>query len=260
MSDNGTYGYAIDSVEKAARTLMMLRDRPSIRAADVAVELNVARSTAHRMVSTLAQTGLLRRNTPEKTYSAGPALIDLSRSVSGSIDVRAAVGPALSSLAERTGETAQFLVRERDEVVFVDAAEGTRIIRAASRVGTRLPAHVTAAGKCLLAELPRAEVEPLYTSTRHWPDGTAHAIRGREELLRELDEVTEKGWALNRSESEPDLFGLAMAVHDAAGTAIGAITISGPHARMVAEQSSILTELQREIVLLERGAASRTIS
>jgi IclR family acetate operon transcriptional repressor len=257
-SDVAAHSYAIESVENAAKTLLMLRDRPSIRAIDVSTELGVARSTAHRMVTTLARAGLLRRGASDKSYTAGYALVELGMAVIGTADLRAEIAPVLTHLAATTGETTHFLIREQDEVVFVSVAEGSHIIRASSRVGSRLPAHVTSAGKCLLAALSEDQLSALYPARRRLAGGTDGAIRTRKRLFEEIEEVAARGWAVNRSESEPGLVAVSAAVHDARGTALGAISVSGPADRIEPRIAHIVAAMQAAIADLERDLSRRT--
>lgn len=257
MANESEYTYAIDSVENAARTLLMLRDRPSIRAIDVASELGVARSTAHRMVTTLQRCGLLRRDEKDKSYSAGYALVELGMAVIGAADVTAEVAPVLALLAAETGETAHFLVRENDEVLFVSATEGSHVIRAASRVGTRLPAHITSAGRCLLAALPSEEFERLYPPGRLLRGGTHAAIRTRAQLAKDLERVAAEGYAVNFAESEPSLVAVSAPVHGARGEALGAISISGPADRLEPKVSQIADALRSTTARLEQSLTRR---
>lgn len=255
--DNGGYEYAIESVENAARVLLMLRSRPAVRVVDVARELGVARSTAHRMVTTLAHSGLLRRGEDGKAYSAGYALVELGIAVIGAADIRTEVTPFLRRLAAETGETAHFLMRDGDEVVFVAAVEGTHVIRAAARVGTRVPAHVTSAGKCLLAAAPREEVLRLYPEERLPQGGTDAAITTRAQLLSELDATAQKGWAVNRSESEPGLVAVSVSVRDDRGLPLGAISVSGPTERFEQRIAQTVETMRSAIADLERALGGR---
>lgn len=256
MTDPHAYEYSIESVENAARTLLMLREKPSIRAVDVATELGVARSTAHRMVSTLAQSGLLRRDDNDKSYRAGYALVELGMAVIGAADIRSEVGPSLASLAASTGETTHFLVREGHDVLFVSVAEGTHVIRAVPRVGTRLPAHVTSAGRCILAAMPRSEVSALYPAGQRLRGGTDRAFTSTAQLTRDLDDVAAQGFAVNRSQSEPGLTAVSVAIRDARGSALGAISVSGPTDRIDPAVDAIVEALQSEVQRLE-GALAR---
>jgi len=251
------YEYAIEAVENAAKTLLMLRTRSAIRAVDVSAELGVARSTAHRMVSTLAHVGLLQRNLADKTYTAGSALVELGMAVTDAIDVRPVVQPLLTQLAFETGETTHFLVLEQDEVLFTSVAQGTHVIRAASRVGSRLPAHTTSAGKCLLAALSSDELLALFPPGRTLEGGTDRAIHDRGLLMDELAKVSEQGWAVNRSESEPGLYGVSVPVRGRNGRVLGAITISGPAERLEPLTQQLVERLQSAVAGLQLQLESR---
>lgn len=252
MANDGNYQYVIESVDNAAKTLLMLRHYPSLRTVDVAAKLGVARSTAHRMLSTLVHSGFLRRFDADKTYTAGHQLFDLANSIIGSVDIRAEITPVLNELVVKTGETAHFLVRERTEMIFVDVAEGTQVIRAAPRVGARLPAHVTSAGKVLLALLPKEEFDTLYPTDYRFDAGTESAIHDRQTLKSELQRVAEQGWAINESESEPGLKAVSVPVSDSRNLTAGAISISGPAARIEANLDKIIDTLTTTVINFEQ--------
>ena len=231
-STHPAYRYPIESVENAARTLLMLRSRSSIRIVDVAEELGAARSTAHRMVSTLAQAGLLERHSTDRSFVAGPALMQLAQALTNKGDIRTEIEPTLAWLARQTEETAHYLVLKDDQALFLACVESPHIIRAVSRVGHRLPAHITSAGKCLLAALPPEEVDRMFSGERSWTAGTDLAIHDRDHLLAELAQISNRGWALNNEESEPGVIGVSAVVRDDKGEVLGAVTVSGPAERM----------------------------
>lgn len=222
--------YPIESVDNAARILLMLRDAPTLRVGKVAEQLGVARSTAHRMLTTLQARGLLRQDRVTKVYGAGPDLVELGLAIIGAGDLRTEVRPVLESLARSTGETTHLLVLEGTDTVFLDGVEGTHVVRAALRVGHRGTAHASAAGKVLLAELEPAELRRRYPGAR-LHGGTERALRTRRALEEELAAVRERGYAVNHGESEPDLYAVATAVRDRHGVARGAVSVSGPAGR-----------------------------
>jgi IclR family acetate operon transcriptional repressor len=223
--------YAVESVVNASRILLMLRVSAGLQVGQVAADLSVARSTAHRLLTTLQSQGLLYQSGPRQPYTAGRALIEIGSRVVGAVDLRDRARPLLERLARETGETSHLLVLHGTEVIFVDGVEGANVIRAGTRVGARQPAHISAAGKALLAELPHEEF------IRRYPDekltgGTSKAIKSRAKLVDEIKDSARRGYAVNRSESEPDLCAVATVVRDFGGGAIGAISLSGPSFRM----------------------------
>src|SRR5690606_208376 len=72
--------YPLASVDHALRIIEMLRAQPAMRLSDVARELGVANSTAHRLLSTLAHRGFIVQQQGTRRYLPGPALLDIGRS------------------------------------------------------------------------------------------------------------------------------------------------------------------------------------
>lgn len=241
--------YPIESVDNAAQILLMLRETPDLRVASIATHLGVARSTAHRMLTTLQARDLLRQDPVTKAYRAGSALVDIGLAVIGAADLRIDARAEMERLAAATGETVHLLVLEGTEAVFVEGVEGRHAIRAAVRTGHRSPAHASAAGKVMLAELSRADLRSRYPGAV-LRGGTPRALQSRTDLEAELERVRDRGYALNHSESEPNLTAVAMAVKDAQGRLRGAMSVSGPEQRLGENPEVVVPALRAAIEAL----------
>jgi IclR family transcriptional regulator, acetate operon repressor len=255
-SESARSPYTIEAVDNAARVLLMLTERPWLRTSDVAKGLGVARSTAHRMVTTLLERGLLRYNSDDKTYGAGYRLVEIGMSVLGVGDLKSEAIPFLAQAAAETGETAQLSVLEGAEIVFIAAIEGGHVIRAASRVGARVHAHATAAGKCLLARLSEDDLQRLFPSAR-LVVSTAATVRSRRVLLEELGRVRSQGYAINDGESEDGLAAVSAPVVDTRGTAHGAISVSGPRDRILSNRERCVEAVRTAAHDLENAIFGR---
>lgn len=227
--------YPIESVENAARVLLMLRSQRVLRVAEVAAQLGIARSSAHRMLTTLQSQGLLRQEPSTRGYEAGPQLVQIGVAVIGASDLRAEARPSLERLCQEIGETVHLIVLDGTTTVFLDGVEGRYAIRAAERTGDRSPAHASAAGKVLLASLTLEQLRERYAGTR-LQGGTDHAVTSRRALEDDLEHVREQGYALNLGESEIGLHAVAAPVRDAAGGVRAALSISGPSVRLTEER------------------------
>jgi DNA-binding IclR family transcriptional regulator len=223
--------YTIESVENAVRVLLMFRTQRSLAVSDVARQLGVARSSAHRMLATLASEGMVQQDPATRHYGSGPQLIELSLAVLGSSDLRSQARPYLELLVDKIGETVHLLVLDGTEVVFLDGVEGGHAIRAALRTGDRAPAHVAAAGKLFLAQLSEAELRELYPGTQ-LRGGTSNAIRSLRALEQNLADVHRRGYAINLEESEPGLNALSVPVRAPDGSVRAAFSIAGPANRL----------------------------
>jgi DNA-binding IclR family transcriptional regulator len=242
--------YPIESVENAARVLLMLRTQRALRVAEVAAELGIARSSAHRMLTTLQSQGLLRQDPATRSYAAGAQLVQIGVAVMGATDLRAEARPTLERLSQDVGETVHLIVLDGTSIVFLDGVEGRFAIRAAERTGDRAPAHASAAGKVLLAGLTPDQVRERYAGTR-LSGGTDLAATSRQVLEEQLDVVREQGFAVNLGESELGLHAVAVAIPDGAGAVRAAISISGPSVRLgedtLVQHVSVLQRATQEI-------------
>lgn len=218
--------WELTSVRNAARLLKEFsRTDRELGVSDLARRLDLATSTVHRMLATLAAERLLER-TPQG-YRLGLALFDLGASVAPHPDLHEAAMPVMATLRASTGETVQLAVLDGLESVYIDRLESPHTVRIFSRVGTRLPATTTSTGKVLLAALPRRELDERL---RGWEPrrSTPHSIVDLGTLRARLAVVAERGWAENREESRVGVVSVGAPVHDAHGTVIAALSVAAP--------------------------------
>jgi DNA-binding IclR family transcriptional regulator len=228
MSNSGEPPAGLSSVDNALRILVLLSARPSLRVADAAAELGIARSTAHRLLTTLKSHEFAAQDRGNAAYRIGPALTKIGLVANERLDVRRAAAPMLERLRQETGETVSLSVLEGQNVRFVECREGTRAVRVGDRTGLVLPAGATAGGKALLAALPEEDLE------RRFPEelpALTEATPTRERLRDELDAARRDGYAVNLEESENGICAVAAAVRDPAGTPLGAIALVVPSNR-----------------------------
>lgn len=223
--------YPIESVDNALTLLVMLREREAFTLSEAADLLQVAPSTAHRLLAMLEHRGFVQRDPVTRTYLAGPMLIEIGLAALRDGDIRQHTRPYVTSLVDELGETAHLVVLRGGNLLYLDCVESPRAIRAGSRVGEMLPAYATAGGKALLAALAPQLVSELYSGSALAPL-TPHTIKTVPRLLKELERVREAGYAVNNGESEPNLRAVAAAIVDRAGVVRAAITVAAPEFRL----------------------------
>ena len=223
--------YRLSSVDHALELLLLFRSRPSLRVSEVADELSVARSTAHRLLGMLVYWQFAVQDPATRAYRPGPRLVEIGLAAVGALDLRTRMRPYLTDVAARTGETVSLLVLEGDTVHFIDSIESQRTVRVGSRFDARMPAHATSAGKAMLAELDVAEVLAIYPHEK-LAVVTEHTLTTRTQLLAALDRVRAVGFAINLEESETGLGAVGMAVLGADGRPAAGFTVAGPMQRM----------------------------
>jgi DNA-binding IclR family transcriptional regulator len=243
MSNEARDVYGASSAANALRILLYMRGRESVRLVDVSDHLGVARSTAHRLLSTLRVHGFVEQEPGGRRYRLGPALISLAR---GIVDERALIRtarPHLEALRDAAEETSNLLILDGPDSFFLDGVEGPRTLRVAPRTGDHVPAHATAGGKALLSELPPEEVRKRY------PHGVARltpaTLPDMDTLATDLAACRKRGYALNFAESVRDVHAVGVPVRDRYGVCVAAVTVSAPSTRLDHTRAADLLPLLR---------------
>src|SRR6476660_8808281 len=153
----------------------------------LASRLRLAKSTVHRLATTLTAAGFLEQNGDTGKYRLGVALFELGALVRRRMDVANEARPKLRELLERTGETVQLGIVDHESVLYVYEMESRHAIRMAAAVGGRAPLHCTAVGKVLLAFQPADYVKRV--AGNGLKGYTPKTITRRDELLAMLQDV-----------------------------------------------------------------------
>lgn len=222
--------YPLASVDHVLRLLRLLGDGKPLRISDVAETLNVAPSTAHRLFGMLQHHGFSQQRPGSKAYTAGPSLAALARDVLEKADLETAAQPILDALARASQETIMLAVLEGRHVRFVAGRESARVLRVGALIGQAHPAHATAAGRVLLAELTPAQIRAHYPSDR-LPATVGRPALRRTTLERELVRVRGDGYAITIDTNAPGVSAIAVPVRFSDGRAHGALTLVAPTTR-----------------------------
>lgn len=234
----------IGSVDNALQILLLLSEQGSLRVIEVAEALDVARSTAHRLLSALARREFVVQDA-RKVYRPGPVFTGLGLLPTLSNELIAVLRPLVDKARERTGETCHLAVLEGNGTRFLDCAESDKVLRVTSRIGMLLTAHTNSAGKVLLAELSPAAFNALYP--RGVPGPIGNAYERRAQLQRQFVGIRRRGYATNFDESEQGITAVGSPIRNAGGGAIAALAVAAPTARIPRSQVTELAEAIRDI-------------
>ena len=229
-SESTTGGDRLTSVDNALCLLQLVAERQALRVSEAADLLGVARSTAHRLLSALRRRDFLMQDKPNGVYRPGPALHAIGMAAISRIDIRRIAQPVLEQLRDQTRETTSLAILEGTMSRFIECYEGLSAVRVGSRTGIVRYAHASAIGKAMLAALPDAELSRRYPD-EELPAATPLSITARHQLMQELAQVRRQGYALNWEESSDGVSAVAVAVLDAAGAPLAAVSVAVPSMR-----------------------------
>jgi DNA-binding IclR family transcriptional regulator len=222
--------YPIESVDNALQLLLLFREQPTLRVADAGRTLGVAPSTAHRLIAMLQYHGFVEQDPRSKAYRAGAALAQIGLAVVRAMDVRTIARPFMEQLGSDLGETIHLAALDRREVIFLDSVESRFIVRVGSRVGMRLPAHMTALGKVLLATLPGDRLMELYPDDQ-LPGSARTSLVNRKVLFKALKKIANDGHAVSVGEIESDVAAVAAPIRAPSGQVTAAMSVAVPVSR-----------------------------
>jgi DNA-binding IclR family transcriptional regulator len=244
MKKSGSPAYPIQSVEHALTLLGLFSERRRLSVGTVAKELQVAPSTASRLVAMLEHHGYVSGNAGSRDYIVGAKLRDIGLAAVRELDIRPQMRPYLEALSAETGETAQLGILQGQYVIFLDCVEGHHNLRVSSRVGSLLPAHCLSTGKALLAELPPDDFALLYPRER-LQQLTPQTISSTAKLQRAINDVRKRGYASSFSESETGISTVAVSIRDMAGRTRCAVSLAAPDSRLTSKNAETFANVLR---------------
>lgn len=246
----GTGGARVPAVVRALAVLDLLaRERQALSMARVASQLALPKSSVHGLCNTLLSFGYLRRAS-DGAMQIGPAVMALAEAFVASTSV-AGEFDRLWQEGHAPEETLILSVLNGSEVIYVAVRHGSRPLGLAFHVGMRLPAHLSATGKSLLAHLPEARLRALLPADP-LPRLTAQGASTAAELRAELAACRNQGYSVDDEGIREGVVALAAPIFDATGQAVAAVGVCLNKAVLGAGQM----DRQKQVV----QEAARTLS
>jgi IclR family acetate operon transcriptional repressor len=218
----------VESVDRALVLMLLMHERGPVSVKTAAVHLDVAPSTAHRLLSALAFRGFAVQDR-ERRYRLGPALTDRAAEPLSIRKLREYARSPLLELHRQLGETVQLMVLRGGNIQFIDGVESEFSLRVGMLIGDQMPAFVSAGGKAMLAHLNNGELEELYRGgLPAWPTSR---ITSMAMLKRSMTKVRRAEFGTNFEETEQGVSGVGVSVNDMTARPVAAITVATPSIR-----------------------------
>lgn len=220
----------LSTLERGFEIVSLLMQDDGARVTEVANELDIAPSTAHKYLATLHNERFVVKEGGK--YQVGMRFLTVGGYAKQRKPAYEIAAEKVHSLAEQTGERAQFVIAEHGRATYVETvvSEPTAVMTN-RRNGKVRYLHSSAAGKAILSRYSREAVEDVID---RWglPAETEHTITETDELFEELDRIRSDGVAFNEEESITGLRSVGGVVTAEDDTVIGAISVSGPANRL----------------------------
>jgi len=198
---------------------------------ELAVQLDIPKASLHRLVAALEEQGYLQTRMNQRGLQPGPRLHRVALGVFSSAPYQAQRRTILSTLSKEIGETCNIAVPDGAEMIYYDRAETHWPVRIQLQIGSRVPACATAGGKMYLSSLTKSKREALVSQSKLHPY-TANSILDKDALTKELEEIAERGFAVDNEEYIEGMVALAVPLVDSNDRLYATLSFHAPCMRV----------------------------
>jgi len=212
------------------------------RPSQLSRQLGIHRSRVFRVLKTLERRGYVEADPQTRGYQLGLRFLEIGEQVRERLNLRHVAEPILMELAQKTGDVAHLLVLYEHSAVCIDRYQGHHRLQVAAPIGQRLPLHIGASPKTLLAYLPGQERERIIREIELTPF-TANTITDCDQLRRRLKKIRTQGYEVDEEDFEIGVYAVGAPVRDHSGRVVAGITVTTPDVRYSPERREQLIQL-----------------
>lgn len=236
-------------------TIAILRcfspETPLLGVTEIAPKVGLHKSTVSRILASLDRENIVERD-PTRRYRLGLGIIALAGPLLADMDVRRAAYPVLQELTEHSGETSALLVWNGSEAISVEQVPSRHEVKHTSNLGARYNTALSSSVQVFLAADGQQQAKALLESGTL--TGLPEGEEARSAYLARLQEVAERGYAVNYGETSPQEVGVAAPVYDHRGSTVAAVMTPAPKFRVSEDD---LEEIGRSCIQAARQVTLR---
>ncbi|WP_069164107.1 IclR family transcriptional regulator [Nocardia altamirensis] len=220
----------VPALRRGLAVLQLLAGRAGpISASTIARELDLPRSTTYHLLGELEAARFVTRLPSERRYGLGIAAFELGSAYLRHDPLERLAGPLLRELVEEVGHNAHLGVLHGNELLYLIKERPVRPETLVTGVGVRLPAHLTACGRAILAHLPAAQIRALFPSASSFVRRTERGPNSLAALRSVLATELRRGWACEDGHVTPGYASVGYPVFDHNQRPIAAISVTLRH-------------------------------
>ena len=202
---------------------------------ELSKRLKLHKNNVFRLLATLESRGYIEQNKATENYRLGLKALELGQTFIKQMGLLRQAKPILEKMVAECNETCYVAIFKEGHVVYLDMVETDMTVRVVSRVGSRLPAYCTAAGKIHLAFMSEEEIFQILPD-KELKAFTETTLTSRDALLKDVKAIAEQGYAIDNEELDVGVRCVAAPIRDYTRRIVGSISVSGPNMRLSDER------------------------
>lgn len=217
----------VPAATRALRVLRFLAGQPGpVPAGRIAAAVGMPRSSVYHLLNAMAGEGFVVHVADDEGYGLGLAAFEVGTGFARQAPLQRMARRPLAELSTQIRQTAHLAVMHGRDVLYVIEQRYPGRPMLVTDVGVRLPAHLTASGRAILAGLPRNQLRALFPDSASFVNRTGTGPRSLTALHAVLTETRRRGYAVEDGEVTPHLKSVAVAVTDYNRHPIAAVAVT----------------------------------
>lgn len=245
----------VQSLERGIHILFQFSQVcPAMTAEEIAMAVNLPKSSIYRFLRTFLKHGLLERDVQTRQYHLGLRLLELEEVVHSKIDVETISKPFLKELGEFSGETVQLNILHGEQGICLYSIQSPSAFRLAPENGHIIPLYAGASGKSILAFMSAKQQQAVCDGPLE--QFTPYTITDPAALKASLAEIHRQGYVITEQEVYIGSLGMAAPVFGKEERVIGSISLSGPIQRIAEEHKLAVRD---ELIRIAREITKKMV-
>ncbi|MDE3761458.1 IclR family transcriptional regulator [Sinorhizobium meliloti] len=224
-------------VERCFAVIELLASEASaMRLGEIAERLNLQKSAAHRMLTTLCEMGWVEQESATGFYKLTLRLAILGQRFLRATHISDVCQPVLEDLAAESTELVRMAVVQGETLTWIAQVQGARNgLKYQPEMDAKVALAITANGKAYLSTLnPTDAIRVAINDSVS--DGQKRSVVSVEPLMEEMKRSQQRGWAISNEEAEPGVVAIAAPIKLASGKTVGTVSVAGPSTRLTSER------------------------
>ena len=232
-----------------------------VSAARIAEAIGSPRSSTFRLLRGMQSLGYVTHIPELKSYALGIAALEIGQAFSIQAPLARFGRPVLERLVLALGETAHLAVLHGHETLYIHEQTAPLRTPLVTAKDVRLPAHLTASGRVILAALGEDQLRALFPPNFAFIRRTGRGPVTYTDLLQQLDAARRQGFAREFGEVTAGLASIAKPVRDRTGRTVASIAVTHAYSTEAAATLSRSPQVPaQQTILAALDRATRELS